>query len=343
MRVCAAFMRDCAYASGVDVFSDVIGSIRAGRPAFCRTSGSGAWGRSFDDFTGAGFHVLLRGACWLLLPGRTPLALSPGDVVLLPHGTRHGLSERPDRPLADLPREASLPSGADLRPEVPIDPAVAHADMVCGAYELQLRPLHPFLRALPDVVHVPARAGRHPALRAAVDLLAADVVDALPGADAAVPALLDLVVIYTLRAWLQEESECTANTGWWAALADPAIAEALQHMHREPGRKWTVQELGETVGLSRTAFTRRFTSMVGQPPLVYLTNWRLGMAAQLLRETDNPIALIAGQVGYRSEFAFANAFRRAFGVPPGRFRRAEPPVSRGRESHRKAGATASAR
>ena len=327
--------------SGVDVFSDVIGSIRAGRPAFCRTSGSGAWGRSFDGFTGAGFHVLLRGACWLLLPGRTPLALSPGDVVLLPHGTGHGLSERPDRPLADLPREEKLPSGANLRAEVPIDPAEPHADMVCGAYELQLRPLHPFLRALPDVVHVPARAGRHPALRAAVDLLAADVVDALPGADAAVPALIDLVVIYTLRAWLQEEPERTADTGWWAALADPAIAEALQHMHREPSRKWTVQELGETVGLSRTAFTRRFTSMVGQPPLVYLTNWRLGMAAQLLRETDSPIALIAGQVGYRSEFAFANAFRRAFGVPPGRFRRAELPVGRGSESHGKASATAS--
>ncbi|MFT7840701.1 AraC family transcriptional regulator [Saccharothrix sp. BKS2] len=242
------------------------------------------------------------------------------------HLTRHGLSERPDRPLADLPREASLPSGANVRPEVPIDPAVAHADMVCGAYELQLRPLHPFLRALPDVVHVPARAGRHPALRAAVDLLAADVVDALPGADAAVPALIDLVMIYTLRAWLQEESERTTSTGWWAALADPAIAEALQHMHREPSRKWTVQELGKAVGLSRTAFTRRFTSMVGQPPLVYLTNWRLGRAAQLLRETDDPLALIARQVGYRSEFAFANAFRRAFGVPPGRFRRAELPV-----------------
>ncbi|WP_410566262.1 AraC family transcriptional regulator [Amycolatopsis sp. cmx-4-61] len=327
----------------MDVFSDVIGSIRAGRPTFCHTFGSGAWGRSFDDFTGAGFHVLLRGACWLMLPGRTPLALSPGDVVLLPHGTRHGLCERPDRPLADLPRESKLPSGADLRPEGPIDSAAAHADMVCGAYELLLRPLHPFLRALPDVVHVPARAGRHPALRAAVDLLAADVVDALPGADAAVPALIDLVMIYTLRAWLQEESERTASTGWWAALADPAITEALQHMHRECSRKWTVQELGEAVGLSRTAFTRRFTSMVGQPPLLYLTNWRLGRAAQLLRETDDPLALIARQVGYRSEFAFANAFRRAFGVPPGRFRRDELPVGRGSESRRKAGATASVR
>ncbi|WP_240196921.1 helix-turn-helix transcriptional regulator [Nonomuraea lactucae] len=106
----------------------------------------------------------------------------------------------------------------------------------------------------------------------------------------------------------------------YAALTDPVIATALHHIHHEPTRRWTVQDLGDTIGMSRTAFTRRFTSLVGQPPLAYLTWWRLNTGARLLQDTDAPLASIARQVGYTSEYAFTNAFRREFGTAPGRFR-----------------------
>jgi AraC-like DNA-binding protein len=181
--------------------------------------------------------------------------------------------------------------------------------------------VHPFLRALPEVIHIPARPGRHPALRAAVDLLGADLTDARPGADAALPALLDLLLVYLLRAWLDEEASRRSGSGWCAALTDPAVAAALNHIHRQPARPWTVQELGNEVGMSRTAFARRFTSFVGQSPMAYLAWWRLSTAARILRDGDAPLATVAQQVGYTSEFAFSNAFKRTFGVAPGRFRR----------------------
>lgn len=106
----------------------------------------------------------------------------------------------------------------------------------------------------------------------------------------------------------------------WPQTDDPRVGAALRAIHDNPQRPWTVQQLSETAGLSRTAFSRRFTAAVGRPPMSYLISWRLNRGAQLLRGTDAPLASIARQVGYATEFAFAGAFRREYGVPPGRFR-----------------------
>ncbi|MEJ2854201.1 MULTISPECIES: helix-turn-helix transcriptional regulator [unclassified Saccharothrix] len=132
---------------------------------------------------------------------------------------------------------------------------------------------------------------------------------------------MDLLLVYLLRAWLEDESNRHPDRGWPAALTDPLLATALHHIHDDPTRRWTVQDLGAAVGMSKTAFARRFTAVVGQPPLTYLTWWRLSTAARLLRDTDDPLAAIARRVGYSSEFAFSNAFRREFDTAPGRFRR----------------------
>ena len=299
----------------MDVFSDVVATMRVGRAKFTRSRRTGAWGNRYGPYPGAGFHVVLDGSCWLITAGETPVLLHAGDVVFLPHGSLHGLSDRPDRRIADLP--PAPPAGSDAHC---IDPATVHAHLLCGAYRLEQGLAHPFLRSLPDVVHI-AATSRHHDLRTAVDLLGADLTDPRPGAEAALPALLDLLLVYLLRAWLAEETAQRADSGWPAALTDPLLGKALHHMHRDPARAWTVQDLATTVGMSRTAFARRFTGLVGQPPLTYLTWWRLSTGAGLLRETDLPLAGIARQVGYSSEFAFSNAFRREFGIAPGRFRR----------------------
>jgi AraC-like DNA-binding protein len=118
-----------------------------------------------------------------------------------------------------------------------------------------------------------------------------------------------------LRLWQQEQ-----GTGAWPAVGDAAVAAALREIHNSPQAPWTVQRLSQVAGLSRTAFTRRFTQSAGKPPIAYLTGWRLLTGARLLRQSDAPLAAIARQVGYSSEFAFATAFRREFGIPPGRFR-----------------------
>lgn len=183
---------------------------------------------------------------------------------------------------------------------------------------------HPLLRDLPAVIHVPARHGHHPELRAAVDALGAEIGNPRLGAGAVVPVLLDMLLLYLLRAWFEEQPERGTATGWAAALADPQIRAALNAIHRDPAHPWSVQTLAEQARLSRAAFCRRFSTLTGRPPLTYLTWWRLTLAADLLRESDASLDEVASRVGYASEFAFANAFKRQDGVAPGRFRRQRP-------------------
>lgn len=196
--------------------------------------------------------------------------------------------------------------------------------MLCGAYLLDRSRAHPLLGDLPDVIHLPARVGRHLRLHAAVDLLGAELEQPRPGSDAMLPALLEVLLLHILRAWFDDKSAHGAATGWAAALRDSAVATALRAIHGDPSRQWTVEELGAQAGLSRAAFARRFAALVGQPPLAYLTWWRMTLAARLLRDSDAPLAAVARMVGYASEFAFAHAFKRGYGSAPGGFRQSVP-------------------
>ncbi|MGW4802443.1 AraC family transcriptional regulator, partial [Nonomuraea sp. NPDC004297] len=194
--------------------------------------------------------------------------------------------------------------------------------MLCGAYLLDDSGPHPLLHDLPEVIHLPTRVGRHRELRAAVELLGAELDDdARPGSDTVLLTLLDLLLLYILRAWFEEQHVSGhAATGWAAALHDPAVAAALRAIHGDPARPWTVEDLGARARLSRAAFARRFTQLLGQPPLTYLTWWRMTTAARLLRTSDAPVDTIARQVGYSSQYTFTHAFKRRYGSPPGRYR-----------------------
>jgi AraC-like DNA-binding protein len=311
----------------MDVLSDAVAAMRTGRPHSARVQRPASFGRRFPPVEGAGFHVVLQGTCWLIPPAGEPIALGVGDVVFLPRGSGHGLADSPSTPLS----EALVTPLVDVQlghddESVPFDPgrsvgSGAGMVMLCGAYLLDRSRSHPLLGELPDVVHLPARVGRHPALRAAVDLLGAELERARPGADGVVPALLDLLLLYILRAWFDEQSDHDTASGWAAALHDPSVAAALRAIHGDPGRPWTVAELGAQAGLSRAAFARRFTTLVGRPPLAYLTWWRMTIAARLLHDSDALLGAVARQVGYTSEFAFAHAFKREYGSAPGGFRR----------------------
>ncbi len=299
----------------MDVLSDAITVMRAGRPHANRYELYAPWGMRFPDGQGAGFHVVLQGSCWLLPPEGAPIRLGAGDVAFL-HGTGiHGIADSPTSSLVDFdPR----------RPNVwPRGDGVA-AVVLCGAYLLDTTRAHPLLSELPPVVHLPARIGRHLSLRAALDLLGAELEQPRPGAAAAVPALLDTLLLYILRAWFEERAGDPGADGWTAALADPAVMAALTAIHTAPDRQWTVAELGARAGLSRAAFAGRFTMLVGRPPLTYLTWWRMTIAARLLRESDLPLRTVARRTGYSSDIAFAAAFKREYGITPGRYRATYP-------------------
>ncbi|ROP38808.1 AraC family transcriptional regulator [Saccharothrix texasensis] len=293
----------------MDVLSDVVAVMRTGRPVVARVAWEAPWAQRFAPVPGAsGFQVVLEGTCWLLRDDADPVELRAGDVVFLPDGRGHVLADRPTTPVTG---EACDPNAPDFAVD---HPAPAHPTTVtlCGAYEL--RDVHPLLRDLPDTVLVSG-----PDLRAAVTLLAGELDHPRLGSDALVPALLDTLLVYLLRTWFTGSDR---TTGWAAALTDPVTATALRHLHHDPAHPWTVAELAATTGLSRAPFAKRFTALVGRPPLTYLTWWRMTTAARLLRDTDAPLATIARRVGYASEFAFAAAFKRAHGTAPGRFRRA---------------------
>lgn len=147
-------------------------------------------------------------------------------------------------------------------------------------------------------------------------------------------SLLDMLLLFILRAHLDARPGHCEVSGWAAALADPGISAALDAVHRDPAHPWTVQSLAARADLSRAAFSRRFSMLVGQPPLAYLTWWRMGLAGRLLRSTDAPLSEVATRVGYGSEFAFANAFKREHGLPPGRYRREFCPLVAGRPAPR---------
>nr|BFE78638.1 AraC family transcriptional regulator [Planobispora longispora] len=285
-----------------------------------------------------GFHVILRGSCWLMQPGADPLPLSAGDVVFRPHGRGHTLADDPStRPVAPAchPNEpAALRRYAVDTVGAPSGDGGPAAVVLCGAYELDPALVHPLLHDLPELVHIPAHLGRRPELRATVDLLAAELAQPRPGADALIPALLDTLLLYILRSWFDRRPAPRA-TGWAAALNDPAVAAALQAMHDDPARPWTVAALAAEAGLSRAPFARRFTALLGQPPLTYLTWWRLTAAARLLRQSDAPLNVIAGRVGYTSSFAFANAFKRRYGTAPGRYRGRGRPAGRRQKIERR--------
>ncbi|MCX0275274.1 AraC family transcriptional regulator [Nocardia zapadnayensis] len=161
------------------------------------------------------------------------------------------------------------------------------------------------LADLPEVIHLPAPETRHTPVGAIVDLLDGELTADRPGHDAMLRSLLDALLLHILRRWLDRR----ADTGWSAALHDPAVAAALSAIHGSPGHGWTVAELAAHAGVSRAGFARRFTELIGRPPIAYLTWWRMTLAARQLRDTDTPLTLIARDAGYASEFAFAHAFK----------------------------------
>jgi AraC-like DNA-binding protein len=171
--------------------------------------------------------------------------------------------------------------------------STAHAGVAYAArlHQLDRGRAHPLLSEPPEVVHLPSRIGTHRSPRTAVELLGMELEEPQPGSDTIVTSRLDTLLLHILRA-----------------------------VHADPSHPWTVEELGARGGLSRAAFARRFTALVGEPPLTYLTWWRLISASRLPRGDSVPLRLVAGRTGHTSEFAFAKAFKRKYGVTPGQYR-----------------------
>ena len=279
------------------------------------------WAIELPARQGAAFHAVVAGTCWFTTDGTPARQLSPGDLVLLPTGARHRLATDPELPARrfdeDLKRSLIRPDG-----ELMLDGPGARTRILCAGYSYQADVTHPLLSLLPPVLHVAtAQPDSGPWLRTVLDLLAHETRShAATGSGTAALRLLDLLLIHVVRSWLDTDGD-TMDASWLRGLRDPVTARVLAVLHERPGHDWTLDTLAATANVSRATLARRFTHHVGEPPLTYLTRWRLDVAARRLRDTSLPVAAIAHEVGYHSEFAFNRAFTRAHGQPPGRYRR----------------------
>lgn len=312
----------------MDTLSDLLRRAGAGDAQVRQLIQRPPWSLTYADAPALTVFATLGGHAALRLedvPAVAPAHLAAGDIALVSHSRRHTISDDLATPpqavisggrkqlLGDPSKHAELE--ASLAPRTWGDGLPGATTMLRGMFQLRGEAGRRLLAMLPPLAVIPAG----PRTGAALDLLAAEIAQDEPGQDAVLHRSLDLVLVLALRSWCRRNGP---DPSWYAALADPAIGAALDHLHTDPARQWTVAALASVAGLSRAAFAARFTQLVGQPPMAYLTGWRMTLAADLLRgEAGTTVAAAASAVGYRDAFAFSVAFKRATGVSPSRWGR----------------------
>ena len=276
------------------------------------------WSMSIKDKAPLTLICQTRGRAAIVGESSGIVRLGPGDVALT-RGTEHYVfaDDPATTPMVVIHpgQRCTTLSGEDLRFEMSLgvrtwgnSPSGATRSVIC-AYEGRSEVSARLLDALPAVLVLRADEWETPL----VELLAAEAGNDGPGQEAFLDRLLDLVLIAVLRTWFDRDGNAPT---WWHAEHDPVVGPALKLIYNNPAHPWTVANLAAAVGCSRAVFARRFTEHVGEPPIAFLTSWRLALAADLLRSSQATIAAVARQVGYSTPFALSSAFKRAYGVSP---------------------------
>lgn len=289
---------------------------------YCHTELGEPWSLEFPSIEDSvAFHVVTAGACWVRLPDQTAIELREGDLALVPHGLGHDLVSAPD---------ASHGPRVDLLPQQYLSPQYSRleyggpgrtAQLICGIVSFDDAAARELMRALPRLIHVGRESAPAPAIRDTLRLMAAELSYLQPGGEAVATRLADILVVQAIREWLSTESD-TGMAGWLRALQDDRIGKVVEAIHGDPGYEWSLESLARVAAMSRSAFSSRFTKLVGETPAAYLTRWRMNIAHTRLLEEDLTAGRLATDLGYRSEAAFNRAFTRVIGRTPGAIRRA---------------------
>ena len=313
----------------MDALAGLLDGPRAQGAFLLKVRLSPPWSIRIADEAPLAIFTILDGDAWLRHPGLPePAHLQRGDTVVARGPDHYTVADRPDRsptlfigPGGDC-RDATgnhLAETMSLGVRTWGNDAEGATTMLTGAYGLTGEVGSRLLRALPSVVVLPRAEWDSPL----VGLLATEVERDVPGQEAVLDRLLDLLLITALRAWFARSE--AAPPAWYTASADPVVGRAVALLHHNPAHPWTVAELATATGVSRATLARRFTDLVGEPPMAFLTGWRLALATDLLRDPDTTLGAAARQVGYGSPFALSTAYKRAHGVSP-RGRRAPVPA-----------------
>jgi len=312
----------------MDPLSDLLRVVRLDGAYFFAVEASGPW--SVDTAPARelsprilpaaehliSYHILTDGRCYGGVRGEEQVELLRGDVLVFPHGDGHLMSS--ERGLRPGPK---VRSAAPARyPETVIlgDDGPHGASFVCGFLGCDRRPFNPLLAGLPRRMHIRGMAGEW--LGTFTRQVTEESRLGRPGSDTVLTRLAELMFIEVLRRYLDDLP--SEQTGWLAGLRDDVVGRVLAQLHNRPGHPWTLPELAREAASSRSNVARRFTELVGQPPMQYLTQWRMQVAANLLMQSGAKVAAIGAEVGYGSEAAFSRAFKKATGLAPGAWREA---------------------
>ena len=289
-----------------DLLSELLRSVRLNGERIVAYAPLRTFSISFADI--GTLHIIEEGELVLRIDGDPHVErVSRGDVILLPRGDPHHISDAGERAHA-IVRAGAAENGA---PEP--------ARWLCGTFTIGDPQASHLLASLPAVIILRSARGQAlEGLEVARRMLLLEMQSPSQGSAVMVARILDLLFIQILRAWA---AGTDAEPNWLAGALDPQIGLALSAIHRDPGHDWTVEELARACSLSRSAFAARFVARVGKPPATYLAHVRLDAATDLLRDTSLPVTLIAKNVGYTSEAAFSRAFKHRYGMPPARWRR----------------------
>ncbi len=264
------------------------------------------------------FHMITEGDCHVEMPEGPPVHLTAGDVVIFPHGHAHRMTSKPGLPpvkgksldvvLARRPRQISYGGGG------------ATTRIVCGYLACDSRLARMLLNGLPPLVRTNVRGSNAGVwLEASVRYALREARSPRPGGEGVLAKLAEVLFIEVLRQYMNEQTE--GRTGWLAGVRDRIVGAALNCLHKNPAQPWTLERLARAANSSRSVLAERFQLLVGSSPMQYLTQWRMLLAANQLRNSNAPLAHIAEEVGYQTDTAFIRAFRREFGCPPATWRR----------------------
>ncbi|HWL99193.1 MAG TPA: AraC family transcriptional regulator [Nocardioidaceae bacterium] len=303
----------------MDELDGLLTGARARGGVFNLTILDRPWGLEIVDGAPLALAMMVRGSGWVLREGAEAVRMAQGDVVVLSGGRPYVVVDSLDtaptlrihpggvcEPLPGAPVDYSARLGVRTHGARPDGETI----LVSGTYQMDCDVGRRLLSALPATTVVPAVEVGEPVMRLVLD----EIVRDRPAQQTVLDRWLDLALITTLRAWF--DGRKAQAPGWYRGHSDPVVGAALRLIHDDPARGWRLSELAKAVGVSRASLTRRFTVLVGEPPMTYLTGWRLSLAADLLRDTDHTVGSIAEMVGYANAFALSAAFKRVRGISP---------------------------
>ena len=303
----------------VDVITGLLNGPKANGAFLLRSSLAPPWALRVQDEAPLTLVAVVRGTAWVLPEAGEATPLNAGDLAILRGPDPYVFADDPDTTPQAIIHPGQLcttPDGQELAllGELGVrawgnDPD-GSTELLTGTYQVLGEICSPLLQALPPLAVIRREETETPL----IPLLAEEITKDLPGQEAVLDRLLDLLLIAVLRTWLTRPGAETP--GWYRAQSDPIVGAALKLLHDQPAHPWTVAGLAAETHISRASLARRFTTLVGQPPMTYLANWRLALAADMLSHPDQTIGSIAEKVGYGSSFALSTAFKRVRGISP---------------------------